>query len=506
MIEVPDKAPHVHAGLLDCGDVMDFRRPLIILIFLAFIGASPATTSPASADLMGHWEGSIALPGTPLQVRVDLNFAGEKWSGTIDIPQQSATGLALDPVTVDGTSIRFAINGVPGDPTFDGRLIAGKITGTFTQGPLNLPFSLGRGHAATLPASTTQPREVPAAKPYTEQEVSYSNGPIHLAATLTIPSGTGPFPAVVLITGSGPQNRDEEILGHKPFQIIADHLARAGIASLRADDRGVGGSTGGSVDEATTEELAGDTLAGIGFLKTQLSISSDRIGLIGHSEGAIIAPLLASRSKDVAFIVMLAGTGVPGDEVWLKQREMIERADGVDEALIQLENKNAPELVNAIETGAGYAAINALARSQLAGQAQVLPKQRQPTTQQTDVNADLVTRAMTTRWFRFFLTYDPRPALRKVTVPVLVMNGDLDKQVSPDQNLTEIEKSLKEAGNPDVTVRLMPGLNHLFQKAKTGSPGEYATIQESFDEGALDAICDWIVGRYGKGAAMPQGR
>jgi pimeloyl-ACP methyl ester carboxylesterase len=442
----------------------------------------------------------------PMQVRVDLVSGPKGWSGTIDIPQQNASGLALDQVSVEGSAVKFSIHGVPDQPTFDGRLVDGTIAGTFAQGPLSLPFLLKRGHAAAVSSTVPASAPVASSKLYSEQEVSYSNGPIHLAATLTLPSGNGPFPAVILITGSGPQNRDEEILGHRPFALIADHLARAGIAVLRADDRGVGGSTGGTVEEATTEELAGDTLAGIAFLKTQLGISSDRIGLVGHSEGAIIAPLLASRSKDVAFVVMLAGTGVRGDEVWLKQREMIERADGVDPAVIQLENKNAPELISAIETGAGLPAIEALVQSQLAEQAKLLPVSKQPTTQQAESNADLVARAMTTRWFRFFLTYDPRPALRKVTVPVLAMNGDLDRQVSAEQNLPEIERALKEAGNKDVTIQVMPGLNHLFQKAKTGSPSEYGTIGADFDEGTMEEISNWITGRFGRSAVLPQDR
>jgi pimeloyl-ACP methyl ester carboxylesterase len=505
-------------------------RASAIAALIALAGASPATTIPNAAtspspstvlpsEFSGHWEGSIALPGAPMAIRVDLvqinhGGTGPDWSGTIDIPQQNASGLVLDPVTVDGSVIRFIIRGVPDAPTFNGKLVGGKIAGTFTQGPLNLPFELERGHAAASAiskpvgptTSATRPTDLIASKPYTEQEVSYSNGPIHLAATLTLPAGNGPFPAVILITGSGPQNRDEEILGHKPFLVMADHLARAGIAVLRADDRGVGGSTGGVVEEATTEELAGDTLAGVAFLKTQLRVSSDRIGLIGHSEGAIIAPLLASRSKDIAFIVMLAGTGVRGDAVWLRQREMIEQADGINGAIIQMENKNAPELVSAIETGAGYAAIDALVRSQLIAQARLLPRAHQPTTQQTEMNADLVTRAMTTRWFRFFLTYDPRPALRGVTVPVLVMNGDLDRQVSPQQNLPEIEKALRQAGNADVTIRLMPGLNHLFQRAETGSPNEYATLSESFNEGAIEIIRTWISGRFGRSVTSSQSR
>jgi pimeloyl-ACP methyl ester carboxylesterase len=496
-----------------------FVYAMCYCVVFASLGATPVTTpSPSAAesadssamDLSGHWEGAVGLPGAPMQVRVDLANHGANWSGTIDIPQQSASGLALSPVTVVGAGVgagvRFTISGVPGDPTFDGKLLGVKIAGTFTQGPLSLPFSLQRGHAVAPPPVVPASQPTIVSKPYTEQEVSYSNGPIHLAGTLTVPLGAGPFPAVVLIPGSGPLNRDEEIFGHKPFLVIADHLARSGIAVLRFDDRGVGGSTGGTVEEATTEELAGDTRAGVEFLKTQLSISSDRIGLVGHSEGAIIAPLLASRSKDVAFVVMLAGTGVPGDAVWLTQREMIDRADGAADALIQLENKNAPVLISAIETGAGAAAIEALLRSQLAEQAPLLPESRRPTTQQTDSNAELVSRAMTTRWFRFFLTYDPRPALRKVTVPVLVLNGDLDKQVSADQNLPEIEKALKEAENTDVTVRVLPGLNHLFQKARTGSPSEYARIGEDFDAGAISVIGNWIMGRFGRNVSPAQTR
>jgi uncharacterized protein len=480
-------------------------RSLLLVLVYAMAGA----TSQAESGFAGHWEGSVQLPGMPMQVRVDLVNGPRGWTGTIDMPQQNAVGLALDQLSVDGARVRFAIRGVPDEPTFDGKLVDGKIAGTFTQGPLSLPFLLKRGHAlavsSTLPAS--EAAALAPSKPYSEQEVSYSNGPIHLAATLTHPAGNGPFPAVILITGSGPQNRDEEIMGHKPFALIAGHLARAGIAVLRADDRGVGGSTGGTVEEATTEELAGDTLAGIAFLKTQLAISSDQIGLVGHSEGAIIGPLLASRSKDVAFVVMLAGTGVRGDEVWLKQREMIERADGVDAAVIQLENKNAPVLIAAIETGAGLPAIEALVGSQLAQQAKLLPEPKQPTTQQAQSNADLVARAMTTRWFRFFLTYDPRPALRKVTVPVLAMNGELDRQVSAEQNLPEIERALKEAGNRDVTLQVMPGLNHLFQKATTGSPSEYGmTVGGDFDEGAIEMISRWITERFGRSAAPPQDR
>jgi pimeloyl-ACP methyl ester carboxylesterase len=475
-------------------------------------GATGPSTPPtnqsaqSSGKLAGHWEGAIALPGTPLQVRIDFaRDADGVYSGAIEIPQQHASDLKLSSISENGSSIGFAIEGVLGDPTFAGTLTGKQITGLFSQGPLKLPFTLSRGHVPQ-PSPTTNVAAVPAgpARPYIDHEVSYDNGPIHLAGTLTLPAGTGPFPAAVLITGSGPQDRDEQILGHKPFAIMADRLARAGIAVLRADDRGVGGSFGGTVDEATTEELAGDTLAGVRFLQMQASIDPQRIGLIGHSEGGIIAPMLAARSRDIAFVVILAGSGVRGDEVWLEQRRMIERANGVPEDIIQRENADAANLVTAIETGAGLQAITSLVQAQLNAQANQLPAERRPTTRQTAVNADSIARIMTTRWFRFFLTYDPRPTLRKVTVPVLVLMGDLDRQVSPAQNLPEIEKALRQAGNPDITVRVLPGLNHLFQKAGTGSPNEYAIIAEDLNEGAVTAVRGWLCARFVKPVSSTQ--
>ena len=455
--------------------------------------------APAAPAAAGHWEGAIDIPGLALVVKVDLT-AGQAWSGAIDIPQQSAKGLPLDKIAVDGDHVRFSIAGIPGDPTFDGRLDKGEIRGTFTQGPASYPFRLGR-EAVKAPR---RPQEPQPPFPYTEEEVTYLNGDVRLAGTLTMPPGPGPFAAVLLITGSGAQNRDEELLGHKPFLILADHLARAGIAVLRVDDRGIGGSTG-TVSDSTTEDFAGDVLAGVRFLQTRPRIAKDRIGLLGHSEGGLIAPLAASRSTDVAFIVLLAGPGVPGSEIIPAQVERIDRAEGL---AADLAHKQA-ELIRAALAIARPENDRAALRTKLekffAENPDAMDAKAVESIGGVQKFLDLQVLTLSSRWFRFFYDYDPRPALRKVRVPVLAVNGELDTQVPVEQDLPAIEQALREGKNPDVTVRRMPGLNHLFQTAKTGSPTEYATIDETMSPAVLDLVTQWILERFGKPAKAAGG-
>ena len=397
------------------------RLHKFVAILLILLAATTQSSSPT-----GHWEGAVQLPGSPLVVYVDLVEKQGAWSGTIDIPQQHAKHLKLDPVSVAGSSVRFIIDGVPGDPTFDGKLADGHIAGTFTQAGLSIPFKMGRekfaiAPPASRPAEPAVPTTAPI--PYTAEDVSYDNGPIHLAATLTIPQGKGPFPAVVLITGSGAQNRDEEIMGHRPFYVIADILTRAGIAVLRADDRGVGGSTGGLVDDATTDELAGDTVAGIEFLKNRPEVAKDRIGLIGHSEGAIIAPLIASRDPDVAFIVMLAGSGVPGDQIIERQSALLEAARGEPSAAVDRQAHDLHDVLAMVEADGDPVKMRDKVRAQVRDQLLAINPTTQPSEKVIDVQTTLGMDRLTSRWFRNFLTYDPRPAMRNVKVPTLVLAG-----------------------------------------------------------------------------------
>jgi pimeloyl-ACP methyl ester carboxylesterase len=445
-----------------------------------------ALSQEPAPEFLGHWEGAIELPGSALTVIVDLAHEDGSWSGTADIPMQGAKGLPLTGIAAGDGKIEFALADIPGDPTFRGELSDGRITGTFTQGGQSFPFGLGR-EAIPEPA---RPQEPEGPLPYEQEEVSYTNGEIRLAGTLTFPSGGAPFPAAILISGSGPQDRNEEVFGHKPFLVLSDHLTRAGIAVLRVDDRGVGGS-GGSVSESTTEDFAGDVLAGIAFLRDREEVDPKRIGLIGHSEGGIIAPLVAAESDEVAYVITLAGPGVPGDEILYRQTQLIARASGVDEQSLAGVLEAHRELTSSVKSGAEEDEIRVRVRALIEAQL------GEAESDAIDTAVEQTVAQMTGPWFRFFLGYDPRPALGKVRVPVLALNGELDLQVDPDQNLPEIRKALEQGGNEDFTVEELPGLNHLFQTAESGSVEEYYTLEETLSPVALDAIRDWILARFG---------
>lgn len=469
-------------------------RGLFVLgLLLRALTLPPHARAADPASVAGHWEGGIELPGATLGVLVDLTLGADgAWTGTIDIPMQGAKGLKLDEISVLPDTIRFRIAGVPGDPRFVAPASAERIEGTFTQGGQSLPFRLGR-EALEAPK---RPQDPQPPFGYRIEEVTYPSGEITLAGTITLPEGPGPFPAAVLVSGSGPQNRDEELFGHKPFLVLADHLTRAGIAVLRFDDRGVGGS-GGSTMNSTTGDVASDALAGITCLQNRPEIDPKRVGLIGHSEGGIVGPLAASRSDQVAYVVMMAGTGVTGAEVVRKQSVEISRASGLPEPVIALQDTLLGRLFQLVRADADSAEVRAeldrIAAPHLAAASDSIRVPMQTVLDECVRGAG----QMAAPWFHYFMDYDPRPALRNVRVPVLVLNGEKDLQVLPDQNLPEIEKALAAAGNDDVTVRRFPGLNHIFQPATTGSPMEYPSIETTIDPAALEAISGWILERFG---------
>jgi uncharacterized protein len=331
--------------------------------------------------------------------------------------------------------------------------------------------------------ATGRPQEPKAPFPYRQEEVAYeSKEPgIKLAGTLTFPASGGPFPAALLITGSGAQNRNEEIMGHKPFLVLADSLTRRGIAVLRVDDRGVGGSSAGP-PTATSLSYAQDVLAGVEYLKSRMEINPRRIGLIGHSEGGMIAPIVASQSQDVAFVVLMAGTGVKGEDVLTEQGQLVLRANGSSEELIQENIKVQKMLFNVIKSTSDNEAAEKQMRESLSS---VNPAIR-------DVALAQLKSALSP-WMRYFVAYDPQPALQKVKCPVLAVNGEKDLQVPPKQNLPAIEKALRAGGNKDFKVIELPGLNHLFQTCKTGSITEYGQIDETISPVALDLMGGWIL-------------
>jgi pimeloyl-ACP methyl ester carboxylesterase len=427
----------------------------------------------------GLWEGAINLPSGTLEVvvRLDRAAAGE-WSGTIDIPAQAAKGAALADIAIDGRSVRFSIAGVPGNPTFAGTLSddGATIGGDFTQGPGKLTFTLRRNTTGTpTVVAAPRPQEPKPPYPYNDDEVTIQNSAagVRLAGTLTTPRTGGGYPVVILITGSGQQDRNETVFGHKPFLVLADYLTRRGIAVLRMDDRGIGGTTGNPA-LATSEDSAGDVLAAIEFLKTYASTNRSRIGLIGHSEGGLIAPMVATRSKDVAFEVLLAGSGVTGEQILYEQAATLAQAQGATADEIAQGRARQERLYGVLKSETDVAVMRERIRA---------------------INGDASARALTSPWFRFFVTYDPAPALRTVKIPTLALNGEKDVQVPFKQNLPAIEAALKAGGNTDVTVRSFPNLNHLFQTSRTGLPGEYAQIEETMAPVVLETIADWILAR-----------
>jgi pimeloyl-ACP methyl ester carboxylesterase len=304
----------------------------------------------------------------------------------------------------------------------------------------------------------------------------------------------------VLITGSGPQDRDETVAGHRPFLVLADHLTRHGVAVLRYDDRGFGESSG-NFASATSNDFAADVLAAVAYLKTRNDIDAKRIGLMGHSEGGLVAPIVAAHSRDVAFVVLLAGPGVKGIDILLLQAEKIARAGGTPDRLIQLNQKAQRSLFAVAQEEQDTAVAARRMRAVMQMFIDSLTAEDRRTLGFTDAASNSLIETMVRQvngpWFRYFLDYDPRGNLEHVTVPVLALNGEKDLQVPHEQNLPTIEAALRAGGNQDITIRLLPGLNHLFQTAKTGSPSEYAGIEETFAPAALDVISSWITQRFG---------
>jgi pimeloyl-ACP methyl ester carboxylesterase len=468
-------------------------RTTLLLLLLALLLAG--SILPAQADetaFAGYWDGSIALPGTSLGVRVHLlRDEGGAWSGTIDIPMQGAKDLPLSGIVARGDSIVFAIAGVPGNPTFTGKLEGDRIAGPFSQSGQTFEFELTRG----TEEEAKRPQDPVPPFPYASEEVTFTNGDVTLAGTLTIPDGEAPFPAVVLLTGSGPQNRDEEVFDHRPFLVIADYLSRRGIAVLRYDDRGVGGSSG-SISQSTIADFAGDALAAVELLRDDERIAPDRVGLLGHSEGALTAPLAATESDHVAFLVLLAAPGVPMSDLLALQAESIARADGASEETVKEVGALNRELTSVLSGHMDPDSARARIRDVILRQNDLMPPESRPTGEVLERMIQSNIDNFSTPWFQFFIGYDPRVALRKVTVPVLVLNGTLDLQVVESQNLPAVKAALAEAGNTHVTALAMPDLNHMFQHAKTGSVSEYATIDETIAPEVLETIYGWIAERF----------
>ena len=441
------------------------------------------------------FNGELPTPQMALDITVVVaETPAGGWVGHIDIPAQGLHGFPLVDVGREGDTFTATVPvRVPATITADLSDDGQTLSGQFQQSVFNLPVELARLDSYS-DSKLKRPQHPSPPYPYTVREVTVEHPDGHtLAGTLTLPEGEGPFVAAVMATGSGPQDRDEMIFEHRPFLVIADHLTRHGIAVLRCDDRGFGESTG-DFGEATSEDFASDALAQVRYLTTLPEIDPDRIGIIGHSEGGLVAPLAAVESDDVAFAVLLAGPGVTGKEILELQSRLIQEANGVDPLTIAQQAAVQRTFLTYIAEGKSEdelrAALDPVVRAQLAAQ-----------NLSEDEAADAIDQEMkrlASPWMRYFVVYDPRPVLAQLEIPVLACNGTLDLQVWHEQNLDEIERVMTEAGG-DITIKRYEGLNHLFQPAKTGTLTEYAMIETTFDEQVLEDMTEWIVEKMGVG-------
>ena len=455
-------------------------RTLVLLL------AGLALSSSLSAqDISGAWHGKLSLPTGSLTIVFHISQTEQDvYVTTLDSPDQGANGIKTQTTSFNDSTLIIQIPVI--HASYKGKLNSDNtINGTFTQG-MPLPLNLKKGEASR----PKRPQEPQPPFPYRSEEVTVRNerDGINLAGTLTLPEKGTKFPAVVMVTGSGAQNRDEEIMGHKPFFVIADYLTRNGIAVLRCDDRGTAASQGTHAT-ATNEDFATDTEAMVNYLRSRKEINAKKIGIIGHSAGGIIAFIVAKKDPSIAFVVSLAGAGVRGDSLMLKQVELISKSQGMPDAvwqgmkpsirnryaILQQTDKTPEELQKEL-----YADVTKT----------MSPEQLKDLNTIQQLSAQIS--SMTSPWYLHFMRYDPAQDLKKLKCPVLALNGEKDIQVDAAMNLTAIQERVTGNGNKNVTVKAYPNLNHLFQTCEKGTLAEYGQLEETINPEVLKDIIEWI--------------
>jgi len=440
-------------------------------------------------DITGQWNG--ILEEMNLRLAIHITKTDDGYSATLDSPDQGATGIPITMTTFENDTLKLEASNL--GITYSGKFTNETFNGTFTQAGFKIPLILGR---ETIEKSkNNRPQEPKEPYPYYSEDVSFENASANLtlAGTLTLPKKEGRFPVVILISGSGPQDRNEELLGHKPFLVISDYLTRKGIGVLRFDDRGIGKSTG-NFSEATSADFATDVQSAISYVKSREEIDASKIGLIGHSEGGVIAPMVAVKSNDVSYIVLLAGTGIPGDKLLLLQQELIGRAMGMSETQLRKAKELSTEIFEMIVNSTASQHLKRDVTNYITEELNKLSNAEIPTGMSKDA-ASIKTQVdqLTSPWMVYFMKHNPAEVLESVKCPVLALNGEKDLQVPPKENLTSIQNALEKGGNSEITTIEFPNLNHLFQESMSGTPNEYGTIEQTFAPVALKAISDWIL-------------
>lgn len=462
------------------------KKLIPFLLFIVFLIPSINAQEP---DITGTWLGKLSVGSIQLRVVFNIGLNEDRsYTATMDSPDQGVNGIPLGDVIFSGDSLVINAPAVMGD--YKGVILNDtSITGTWTQGGMSYELNLDKQEEAF---KLNRPQEPEPPYPYIEENITFLslNGIFKLGGTLTLPEGGGPFPAVIMVSGSGSQNRDEEIFGHKPFKVLADHLTRNGVAVLRYDDRGVGES-GGNPLSATSADFAEDARAAILFLKYRAEIDNQRIGIIGHSEGGLIAFMLASQYDDIAFIISLAGPGLKGKVILQDQTEHIGRLSGLPEETIKqsaVVNKRIYELLEEnVDSSAGMDKINSFTR-----EFYLKEGENEEVIDRVLNNLEQTINPASYPWLRYFVISDPTEYFPLIKCPVLALNGEKDCQVMAEKNISAIISGLKNAGHKDVTGKAFPELNHFFQNADTGLPNEYGEIEETMSPEVLEIILYWI--------------
>jgi hypothetical protein len=441
--------------------------------------------------VIGNWQGKLNVSTFQLRIvfRISFDSTGNL-TGFMDSPDQSAKDIPVSNVVLWDDSVKFEVALVNG--YFAGKLISdsSKISGKWFQMGAAFPLVLSKTDEVPL---LIRPQEPKPPFPYSVEEVKFENrvDGITLAGTLTKPDNKKNLTCVILISGSGGQNRDEELLGHKPFLVLADHLTRNGIAVFRYDDRGIAESTG-DYQSATTADLARDVMAAIEYLKSRNDINELKIGLIGHSEGGLIAPIVANQFEDLAFVVLMAGPGMMGKDLLPLQSELISKSMGLKEEEYSKDIQTAKKMYEIVLNEKDSVLAEKKLKELFYESYNASPDSVKTQLGNPEDYFQRQVKVILGSWFKHFLAYDPYPALTKIKCPVLAINGEKDVQVPPKENLSLIKRALIDGGNKNYKIVEIEGLNHLFQTAVTGAPSEYSMIEETMSPTALVTISDWI--------------
>ncbi|MGL6072600.1 MAG: alpha/beta hydrolase family protein [Fimbriiglobus sp.] len=455
----------------------------MVLLLMGVVADPPMTVA-------GPWVGHLNAGAETLRLRITVRDKDGTLTGDMESLDQGPGKTPVDKIEVKEKIVTLHMAKVgakfTGSLSDDGK----QLTGFWEQSGGKFAIVLKRGDTIEGPK---RPQTPPKDVEYVVRNVTFENpkAKFTLAGTLTQPKGDGPFPAVVLISGSGPSDRDETLFQHKPFAVLAHHLTSNGIAVLRYDDRGVGQSKG-KYKDATTVDFAQDAEAAVLFLKEQKGIDPKRVGLCGHSEGGLIAPIVAAgRPEDVSFIVLLAGTGVSGEEIMQQQRLDIHKSLGIPEKECLEINEILGKFtkISIAEDGT----LEERRKKFMAYAQELTPQQRATINARTDKDIEVLANRIFDPWNQTFHKLDPAVALKKTRCRVLALNGEKDLQVHAGLNLPAIEKSLKAGLNPPAEFHKLPGLNHMFQPAKTGQVAEYGKIETTFDEATMKRISTWIL-------------